>query len=380
MGAVTMNVWVGALLYHPVSWYMRQIPCQENAEHSKMVRNSHLIEEESNSGSQPEHKEVAFYHETSEATKRTANQKLAMIIDNKETVLFYSPSMKKVNLARSMSPRLNECHLPLRRNSSYISVTSFKSKCNSTSCGDSTFSRLQPLEYASQLTLKSITESLAPRKSNGKKESSQLVQLLRTPIFITILISNATTAIGHTNFIIFLPAYAISLNYDKTTSSLLLSVVAFFDLIGRIGSSCISDMLPFSKKYYFIVGIIISGISLVLLPLAKSYLALCSTCAIFGLSSGTFNGVFVVTIVELLGEDKLASSYTASLFVNGVLQLIGPPICGFIYHSLKSFGVIISVLGVTVTIGGVIWILPLVSMIENHRDNCVKRSRRITTK
>lgn len=365
-----MNVWVGALFYHPVAWHMKRVPVlsdqetapQYTADGCNVHSETELEEHEMNTPREAESKEIVLNGDIAHKRSKVVGPKSSV-----DTVLCYSSHTKKVSIVRPASPRRDECESPLRRNSSYVSVSS-STKGNSTSYADSTLSRLQPLEYASQITLKSITESLTAKRGNGdQKSSSELAELLSNPVFITILISSATTAIGYTNFTIFLPVYATSLHYDKTSSSCLLSVVALFDLVGRLGGSTISDILPFSKKYYFITGLTLSGISLVILPLARSYFALCVACATFGLASGTFSGVFVVTIVELLGEDKLASSYTATLFINGILHLIGPPICGLIYKNMRSFGTIISALGVTVALGGGVWILPVCSSVQRRR-------------
>jgi MFS family permease len=180
--------------------------------------------------------------------------------------------------------------------------------------------------------------------------------LLRDPIFIVILMSNASTAIGFTNFTILLPAYAISLGFDKNKASYLLSIVSAFDLVGRIGGSALSDWLPINKKCYYIGGLLFAGISLVLLPLASEYASLAFFCGMFGLSSGTNVGITAIIMVDLLGEDRLASSYGISLFINGIIQLIGPPICGVAFVAINSYGPIISSLGLFLVSGATVWL------------------------
>lgn len=194
-------------------------------------------------------------------------------------------------------------------------------------------------------------------------------ELLRDPLFIIILISNASTAIGYTNFTILLPAYAISLGFDKSKASYLLSIVSAFDLIGRIGGSALSDWLPINKKFYYIGGLLLSGISLILLPLADKYGSLACFCGAFGLSSGTYVGITAIIMVDLLGEDRLASSYGVSLFINGIIQLIGPPICGVAFESINTYGPIISSLGLFLVAGATVWLyFPFVNRIKKEQS------------
>jgi cyanate permease len=129
----------------------------------------------------------------------------------------------------------------------------------------STLSALQPNEFASHMSLRSIASSLYPMASADpeKKVSAAKkffdLSLLTDPAYLVILISNCTNAIGYTNFIILLPAYAIDLGFDKTKAAYLLSIVSSLDLVGRIGGSALSDTNLIPKTWYFVGGLAISG-------------------------------------------------------------------------------------------------------------------------
>lgn len=250
----------------------------------------------------------------------------------------------------------------------------------------STLVGLNP-EFSSQITMKVPQETKTSCLSNlcgcfmkdsskeaevKKSESQSGVYrtLLKDPVFLIILVSNATTAIGYTNFTILLPSYAISLGFDKDKASYLLSVVSMFDLMGRVGGSALSDWLPISKKLYYIFGLLFSGISLVLLPLVNSYKHIAMICGTFGLASGTYVGITAIVMVDLLGEDRLASSYGVSLFINGLLQLIGPPICGLVYQQMNSYYYIIVALGSILIFGASVWAyLPFTN--RTNKDNVI---------
>lgn len=247
----------------------------------------------------------------------------------------------------------------------------------------------QPQEFSSHLSLKSIASSINPvgacsrsKKEDGsagaaKKVSSNKfldLSLLRDPAYLVVLISNSTNAIGYTNFIILLPAYAGALHFDKNSSAYLLSIVSALDLVGRIGGSALSDWTNFiPKTWYFVGGLAVSGISLAALPQATSYPMVAFWCSLFGLASGIYVGITAVIMADMLGTERLTSTYGISLFVNGILQLIGPPLCGLWFERVGTYIPLFTTLGVVLMCGASLWgFMPFI-----HRNRRLKEEARI---
>ena len=213
--------------------------------------------------------------------------------------------------------------------------------------------------------LKKLDEDSSQSSSTSTKFFD--FSVLRDPIYLVILISNSTSAISNTNFMILLPSYANDERFDKDSSALLLSIVSIFDVVGRIGGASLSDIDFIPKYYYFVGGLGLSGIALALLPMATNYTALSFFCALFGLSSGMYIGITTVILADMLGTEKLSSSYGISLFVNGVLQLIGPPICGAISEQVGSLKPIFLALGIILILGTALWAaVPIIK--RNKKD------------
>lgn len=203
--------------------------------------------------------------------------------------------------------------------------------------------------------------------SSRRKTMAGVLQLLSDPLFIVILVSNATTAIGYTNSAILLPSYAISIGHDKSSSQYLLSVVAVLDLVGRIGGSTLSDWIRLDKRYYYLSGLVLSGVALFVLPFADDYLTMCCACAAFGLGSGVVVGITAVIMVDMLGEERLSSSYGISLFCNGLMQLIGPPVAGYIFETIGSYRSVFHGMGVILLFGASVWLLtPFLKKNHHH--------------
>ncbi|EFN78831.1 Monocarboxylate transporter 12 [Harpegnathos saltator] len=207
-------------------------------------------------------------------------------------------------------------------------------------------------------------------KAPDKSEKTRFFDLsvLRDPIYLVILISNSTSAISNTNFMILLPSYAIAEGFDKNSSALLLSIVSALDLVGRIGGASLSDIDFIPKYYYFVGGLGTSGIALALLPMATSYTMLSFFCGLFGLSSGMYIGITTVILADMLGTEKLSSSYGISLFVNGVLQLVGPPVCGIIFENVLSYKPIFLAFGIILILGTALWAAVPIIKRNNKKD------------
>nr|XP_033185359.1 monocarboxylate transporter 13-like isoform X1 [Bombus vancouverensis nearcticus] len=380
MGALTLNTLVCGLLYHPVEQHMIMVPVEggidnqgltidEPVPHKKkltdLFKASSTIENETSCSNTRSKKE-----ESSETESIMNNSKVNPCLKDKNEDK--DDEAKKKNTFEK-GPSLNKekedtvnCQNvdSLRResNTSEVLVTSNKLKNEKLELNNTSLSknRDEKLFESSKRELGELSEksisgtSLTKVEVKNKRQFFDL-SVLRDPIYLVILISNSTSAISNTNFMILLPSYAISQGFDKNSSALLLSIVSALDLVGRISGASLSDIDFVPKYYYFVGGLGTSGIALALLPMATSYTMLSFFCALFGLSSGMYIGITTVILADMLGTEKLSSSYGISLFVNGVLQLIGPPICGVIFETIGSYKPIFLAFGIILILGTALW-------------------------
>lgn len=312
-----------------------------------------------------------------------------------------SPSLHVLEEGKSSSNRLHRFHPSRMTTTSSGRLTKRSPSTSSfnyisTPYHGSTLSALQPTDFASHISLKSITNAFKSGKEDQKDGSGEAngerageeeeeekpknkyfdLSLLCDPTYLVILISNSTNAISYTNFIILLPTYAIALGYDKSLAAYLLSIVSAFDLIGRIGGSALSDTELIPKTWYFIGGLAISGVSLALLPLTTDYLMLSVFCSFFGLASGVYVGITAVIMADMLGTERLTSTYGISLFVNGILQLIGPPLCGVWYEQVLSHAPLFTTFGIILLLGASLWgMMPFINRRKRAQQARERESR-----
>ncbi|XP_070490484.1 monocarboxylate transporter 12-B [Chironomus tepperi] len=420
MGGITLNCFIAALFYDDVSKHLKRVRVEDNDEEElqedlaagKSFRNDKIledVEEEPSEGMENGTKKLAkfilthddcatpiantptmdYKHDIFKYPKNSFERSISAVMSNDRTRKISTPMKGGDNVQRngtvtSFTTQLNS-NLSLtdnhnssmrlhRLNSNRVSSRPKGLKASPSTSSfqyistpyHGTLSSLQPNEFSSHLSLRSIASSFNPmttcRKSDTKKEEEQSgcdkyfdLSLLRDPGYLILLISNCTNAISYTNFIILLPSYALELGFTKDQAAYLLSIVSTFDLIGRIGGSALSDLNLIPKSWFFVGGLVISGFGLTGLPFVAQYGWVSAICSIFGLATGTYVGITSIVMVDMLGAERLTSSYGISLFVNGILQLLGPPICLSAFERIGEFQPIFFVLGLTIIAGSSLW-------------------------
>ncbi|XP_034669106.1 monocarboxylate transporter 13 [Drosophila subobscura] len=410
MGGITLNVFVAALFYEPVEQHMVRVPRARQAlddipeeEDIGIVMKFENVDETAANHEQSD-KQLLPYNSPPSPLYLPDDDKQQFVRSASEAVVQsyakpgdeFQPRTRKISTPVRL-PQRNQTFTPGQlnsqsslyavpegRSSSKLTLRNMsRSRLSKRSPSTSSFLYIstpyhgstlsfQPKEFSSHLSLRSVGSSgssgaatgqdgaQATDNTKGKTESSQRskffdLSLLKDPMYLVILISNSTNAISYTNFIILLPSFGAARGFNKSLAAYLLSVVSATDLIGRIGGSALSDMGFIPKTWYFVGGLSISGLSLTLLPFAYSYSSVCFWCALFGLASGIYVGITAVIMADMLGTERITSSYGISLFVNGILQLVGPPLCTLWSEAVNDFNPLFHALGLTLLAGASLW-------------------------
>ncbi|KAK5639525.1 hypothetical protein RI129_012017 [Pyrocoelia pectoralis] len=400
MGGITLNVWVAALLYQPVSQHMLKVSKkitsndeireeeEEEDEAIIEIKPKFMISVEDNSSSMYHLNEKETFLENPETCNGFIRSASSAAVPNyrsygggRERKITSQGTRNEVRFGSSRNqlsdslplhavPKTNramaiysQSRLPSAKKSRQRSIPRRSPSTSSFQYVSTPFHgstlTLQPETFASSFSLKAANclQKQEEQEPVVKQNTFFDISILSDPLYLVILISNSTSAISNTNFIILLPSYAHTLGFNKNQGALLLSIVSALDLVGRIGGSALSDLDIIPKKWYFISGLFFSGLSLSVLPLAETFTLLGVFCGLFGLTSGVYVGVTAVIMADLLGTERLQSSYGISLFVNGLLQLAGPPLIGLWFQSVCTYVPIFTWLGIVLVVGAATWLI-----------------------
>lgn len=277
MGGITLNTWVAALFYEPVENHMKRVPKDSLLENQQTDDFNNVIDEEDEGITLEFAKQIGNESEGNNTKVFPRNDQTQLSLKSNIPNSTRNSFVIADEHQRKISTPVKSNHVPnnesfinqvnssaslyaaVPRNRQHRTVSRPPKRSPSTSSFQyvstpyhgSTLS-FQPEEFASHLSLKSIASSINPIAacSSQKKTKRKFLDLtlLKDPVYLVILISNSTNAIGYTNFIILLPTFATTLGFDKNLAAYLLSIVSTFDLVGRIGGSALSDWTTFIPK------------------------------------------------------------------------------------------------------------------------------------
>lgn len=80
------------------------------------------------------------------------------------------------------------------------------------------------------------------------------LSLVRNPLFVAMTTTVMLMAVGCPQMLFFLPAYANSVGLSKSDCSLLISISAIWDLVGRLGFGWIADLKIFPNSWAYLIG------------------------------------------------------------------------------------------------------------------------------
>ncbi|CAI9718524.1 monocarboxylate transporter 12-like [Octopus vulgaris] len=168
---------------------------------------------------------------------------------------------------------------------------------------------------------------------NKKAENNQPLfdcTLLKDLHFALFLFSICLQTLAFQSVSIFIPPLAKQRGVDTMNAAFLISILGITDIISRIGISSILDLKyikPY-RRYCYTLICFLNGLIVFLYPLAFEYSEFIAITAAYGFMSGAFVSQKSVIIVDLLGVEKLSSSFGWTNCFQGLGALIGPPIEG----------------------------------------------------
>lgn len=133
--------------------------------------------------------------------------------------------------------------------------------------------------------------------------------------------------------------YLLMHNYKEEDGAKVLSVIGIFSTIGMLVLGYIGDKPWVNVSKTYAACLVVCGVSTALMPLAvDNYPCLLGLGIIFGLSFSSSFSFIPILLVELVDLDDFTCAYGLVLLVQGIGNLIGPPlagiICEYIDHSL----------------------------------------------
>ncbi|KAI0476860.1 putative monocarboxylate permease [Xylaria cf. heliscus] len=195
---------------------------------------------------------------------------------------------------------------------------------------------------------------LPPRKSGPFVDMDSL----RSPIFVTWLLAVFFTFIGLYIPFFYSEKYALSIGVSEDLAFYLLIIMNAASVPGRIAPSILADKV--GNLSVMIPAILFSGVIVLAWISVKTQSALIGVAVVFGLTSGSIQGVLPATVPFLCPDlSKLGTNIGMTLVAAGLGLLIGSPVAGAILGDQSSasgevWWGCLTFAGVTVIVGSLV--------------------------
>ncbi|KAL5005558.1 hypothetical protein ScPMuIL_019014 [Solemya velum] len=169
------------------------------------------------------------------------------------------------------------------------------------------------------------------RRSNMCSGCLEHFGILRNKEFLLFLVSTVMWHIGNSIVLLYLPSYFIYRGSSFVEAASIMLMMGAGSIFSRIlvGFAAVDENTGPRILYTGILGL--SGTATCFLSYFASTLpGKVVYTFIYGLYTGGIYALFNSILVELLGIEKLASSFGATLLACGVGTLVGPPIAAFL--------------------------------------------------
>ncbi|CAM4690252.1 unnamed protein product [Lepidochelys olivacea] len=149
----------------------------------------------------------------------------------------------------------------------------------------------------------------------------------------------AVTLINTGYFIpyVHLVARARELGFDEYQAAFLMSVAAVADLCGRLLSGWLADCRVFNLSHILVAWTSLTGISLALLPLGRSYPLLMAIGICYGFFSGALTPVVFSILPEIVGIRQIFGSMGLLQMMESIGGLLGAPFSGWLRDTTGDY-------------------------------------------
>lgn len=154
----------------------------------------------------------------------------------------------------------------------------------------------------------------------------------------------------------------------ETDASMLISLIGIINMFGEIALGWAGDREELNPNLVYAVCMGLCGVSVLLIPLFTSYQWMCALSSLFGLFIAANYSLTSIILVNLVDLDRFTNAYGLLLLVQGIANLVGPPIAGWGYDLTGTYDLSFYLAGGFIIVSGVLLtILPILGRYRKYQ-------------
>nr|XP_023024052.1 uncharacterized protein LOC111512181 [Leptinotarsa decemlineata] len=194
------------------------------------------------------------------------------------------------------------------------------------------------------------------------------------PKFLVFALSNFLLYTWYDVPYVYLTDNARIYGYSEEDSSLLISVIGIVNMVGEVILGWLGDRKWANASIIYAICMVLCGGVIALIPLFHSYGMFLFLSGGFGFFIAANYSLTCIILVKLITLDRFTNAYGLLLLVQGIANLIGPPLAGWIYDITGTYRLSFYLSGIFIAISGFMFvIIPLTNRykktFKRHSSN-----------
>ncbi|CAG4975848.1 unnamed protein product [Colias eurytheme] len=189
----------------------------------------------------------------------------------------------------------------------------------------------------------------------------------RNPAFLVFAISNFLLYMWYDVPYVYIADNGLSMGFNESQSSMLISIIGILNMFGEILLGWVGDWECVNPSLVYAGCMVACGIVTLLVPLLTSYITLAAASGAFGAFIAANYSLTSIILVEQITLEKFTNAYGLLLLMQGVANLVGPPLAGWVYDMTNSYDLSFYLAGVFIGLSGlVLLVMPLVKLSRKY--------------